>query len=194
MAQVKKPEIRQAILDSAFKLFSDKGYVDTTLPQIAAGAGISTTNLYSYFDSKLDILYAIHGPWIREQLHALETQIATAASPRERLRMVFVALYRDIPARERGFANNVLQAIATARPEDRYRSTLIDWLEDRIRQMVRDSLPPARRRFVDDRGIVHFLMMAFDGYIVFHHVAPHHGCTDETIELLCDLFLGRTAA
>ncbi|MDB6002769.1 MAG: TetR/AcrR family transcriptional regulator [Rhizobacter sp.] len=191
VVQVKKPEIRQAILDSAFGLFSTKGYVETTLPQISAQAGISTTNLYSYFDSKLEILYAIHGPWMRTQLDALEVELDGAPSPRERLRLLFTALYRDIPARERGFANNVMQAIATARPEDSYRSTLIDWLEDRILEMIRGSLPPARRRLLDNRGVVHFLTMAFDGYIVFHHVAPQAGCSDETIDFLCDLFLGR---
>ena len=35
-----------------------------------------------------------------------------------------------------------------------------------------------------------FLVMAMDGYIVFHHVAPRRSCDDATVELLCDLFLG----
>ena len=37
---------------------------------------------------------------------------------------------------------------------------------------------------------IHFLVMAMDGYIVFHHVAPRRSCDDATVELLCDLFLG----
>jgi hypothetical protein len=45
MAQVKKPEIRNAILSAADRLFSDRGYHNTTLAQIAAKANVSTANL-----------------------------------------------------------------------------------------------------------------------------------------------------
>lgn len=194
LVQIKKPQIRDAILASAFELFSKKGYVETTLPQIAAGANISTTNLYSYFESKLAILYAIHGPWMRAQLDELEAQLAEIKAPRLRLRRLFAALFREIPAREHGLANNVMQAIATARPEDQYRSTLIIWLEERIHQMVRDALPVRRRRILEKADVAHFLVMAMDGYIVFHHVAPRRSCDDATVEFLCDLFLGSTSA
>jgi AcrR family transcriptional regulator len=188
--QVKKPEIRDAILASAFRLFARKGYVETTLPQIAAGADISTTNLYSYFESKLAILYAVHGPWIRGQLEALDEQLRTIDTPRERLRLLFSALFRDIPAKEHGLSNCIMQAMATARPEDHYRPSLIAWLEGRIGAMVRDALPPERRRSIGDAQVAHFLIMALDGYVVFHHVTPDRSCTDSTIEFLCDLFLG----
>jgi AcrR family transcriptional regulator len=190
LVQVKKPQIRDAILASAFDLFSKKGYVETTLPQIAAGANVSATNVYSYFESKLAILYAIHGPWMRTQLDTLDAELTQIKLPRVRLRRLFTALFREIPAREHGLANNVMQAIATARPEDKYRSTLIIWLEDRIRQMVRDALPVGRRRMLKNADVAHFLVMAMDGYIVFHHVAPRRSCDDATVELLCDLFLG----
>jgi AcrR family transcriptional regulator len=174
LVQVKKPQIRDAILASAFDLFSKKGYVETTLPQIAAGANVSATNVYSYFESKLAILYAIHGPWMRTQLDTLDAELTQIKLPRVRLRRLFTALFREI----------------TARPEDKYRSTLIIWLEDRIRQMVRDALPVGRRRMLKNADVAHFLVMAMDGYIVFHHVAPRRSCDDATVELLCDLFLG----
>jgi AcrR family transcriptional regulator len=188
--QVKKPQIRDAILASAFRLFSRKGYVETTLPQIAAGAHISTTNLYSYFESKLAILYAVHEPWIRGQLDALGEQLQALDTPRERLRLLFTTLFRDIPAREHGLSNSVMQAIATARPEDHYRPTLMALLEERIAAMVRDALPPQRRQLIGDAQVAHFLIMALDGYVVLHHVTPNRSCTDSTIEFLCDLFLG----
>mgnify|MGYP003334768650 CR=1 FL=1 len=39
MAQIKKPEIRSAILESAQRLFASQGYNSTTLAQIARDAG-----------------------------------------------------------------------------------------------------------------------------------------------------------
>ena len=56
MVQVKKPQSRAAILDAAQRLFRRQSYHTTTLAQIARAAGMSTANLYVYFDSKLKIL------------------------------------------------------------------------------------------------------------------------------------------
>jgi AcrR family transcriptional regulator len=187
--QVKKPEIRAAILKSAFRLFSSKGYVDTTQPQIAAAAGISTTNLYSYFESKIAILYAVHAPWIQEELEGVARELEDIKEPREKLRRLLTALFREIPARKKGFANNIMQAIATVRPEDRFRPVLVAWLEEKILSMVIASLPPERHGDVRGVDIAHFLIMAFNGYIVYRHVAPHRPCSDATIEYLCDIML-----
>ena len=41
VVQVKKAEVRDAILKSAFRLFKRKGYINTTTAQIAAGAKVS---------------------------------------------------------------------------------------------------------------------------------------------------------
>ena len=64
MAQVKKPKLRQAILTASFSLFSGNGYHNTTIAQIAKQAKVSTANVYSYFPSKLHILYALYEPWL----------------------------------------------------------------------------------------------------------------------------------
>lgn len=191
--QVKKPEIREAILKSAFRLFSAKGYVDTTQPQIAAAAGVSTTNLYSYFESKIAILYAVHAPWIQEQLEGVSRELDAIKEPRAKMLRLLTALFREIPARKKGFANNIMQAIATVRPEDRFRPVLVAWLEEKILSMVVDALPPARRLDIEGVDIAHFLIMAFNGYIVYHHVAPNRPCSDATIEYLCDLMLAGPA-
>ena len=59
MVQVKKEDVRQAILKSAKRLYSKNGYVNTSMNVIAKEAGISTSNLYNHFDSKLEILYEV---------------------------------------------------------------------------------------------------------------------------------------
>ena len=45
MAQVKKEEVRHAILQASFASFSEQGYSDTTIPAIARRAGFSTANV-----------------------------------------------------------------------------------------------------------------------------------------------------
>ena len=76
MAQVKKAAVREAIIESAFRLFSTRGYNGATLTQIAAGANVSAANVYVYFGSKLDILFAIYDPWLRDRLTRLEADLA----------------------------------------------------------------------------------------------------------------------
>jgi AcrR family transcriptional regulator len=192
--QVKKPEIREAILAAAFELFSTKGYASTTLPQIAQRAGVSTTNLYIYFESKLTILYAVHGPWIQREFEVLEREIEAIADARGKLRRLFTVLFRELPGREGGFANNIIQGLATARPEDPYRPALMVWLEERLLGIVANALPGVPRESIEQVELSHFLMMAFDGYIVFHQVAPERGCSDATIEFLCSLLLSLPVA
>jgi AcrR family transcriptional regulator len=57
LRQRKKERTRQAIVDVAISLFSEKGYVETTLADIAEQAEISTSTFFNYFSSKVDIVF-----------------------------------------------------------------------------------------------------------------------------------------
>lgn len=190
MAQVKKTEVRQAILDSAFRLFSRKGYQETTLSQIATDAGVSTANVYVYFKSKLEMLFAIYDPWLRQRIIGLEEGAAREADPRRRLALVLRTLWRDLPAESNGFANNVMQAISGTTPNEGYRPTLLQWVETRVAAMLRDAVPPERRRLFGPGRFPHILMMAFDGFVINHHLNPRAPCGDDMIETMVTLILG----
>jgi AcrR family transcriptional regulator len=190
MGQVKKPEIREAILRSSLKLFSRKGYSRTTLAEIARDAGISTANLYVYFRSKLEILYAIYDPWMRERLNRLEAAMAECRTPKAKLRLLLQTLWRDLPAEKNGFVNNIMQAISSATRGDRYRPHLLKWMEEQLERMLRDALPPARRRKLGRARLAHLLVMAFDGFIIYHHIDPKAPLDDATLDTVCALLLG----
>src|SRR5262249_17217510 len=51
---------RERILDIALDLFIRKGYAETSLHEIAAELGFSKAALYYHFESKQDILLALH--------------------------------------------------------------------------------------------------------------------------------------
>src|SRR2546428_119409 len=146
MGQFKKPEVREAILQSARKLFSRKGYSGTSLAEIARGAGMTAPNLYVYFRSKLEIIYAIYDPWMKEQLKQLEAEMAAKEEPREKLRHLLTTLWRTLPAAQNGFVNNIMQAISSATPNDRYKPTTLKWTVEYLERLVRESLPAERRR------------------------------------------------
>lgn len=55
MARLSREARKESIIEMALKLFSEKGFYATTIPDIAAKVGMSVGNFYNYFSSK-DIL------------------------------------------------------------------------------------------------------------------------------------------
>ncbi len=52
----------QRAMESAFRLFSEKGIDLVTMPDISADSGVGRSSLYRYFSTKLDLVIAI-GTW-----------------------------------------------------------------------------------------------------------------------------------
>jgi AcrR family transcriptional regulator len=192
MAQVKKLEVRDAILDSAFSLFAENGYAGTTQAQIAAGAGVAPSSLYVYFDSKLEILYAVYQPWLMARLDELEERLEKISGKRDRLEAILFALWREIPAEDNGFANNLMQAISNLGPGDRYSRELLESCERRVSAMLRGCLPPSRAGLADDRNILaHIVYMAQDGFAINFKAYGPSKRMDAMVAAMCDLLLAR---
>jgi AcrR family transcriptional regulator len=193
VVQVKKPAVREAILGSAFALFSRRGYAGTTLAAIAADAGITTSNIYRYYGSKLEILYAVFGPWFSAHLDRLEERLKRLRSPRARLRAILLALWRDIPEADNGFYNNLMQALASTTPSEGYSRDLITRLESRFSDMIRATLPEARRHLVERNLLAHALFMGSDGFAINVKLNGPAPQVSEIVELMCDLLIGTAA-
>jgi AcrR family transcriptional regulator len=194
LAQVKKAAIREAIIDSAYALFREHGYADTSISHIAAAAGVSKANIYVYFKSKFAILYAVFEPWLRARIDALEISVAGIAEPRARLRHIFRALWRDIPAEDNGFANNMMQAISTAWKEGGYDRSLLLWSEQRVTAMIKTALPPDRAAALDQELVAHLIFMAFDGFVLNQRIVGPSQNLDGIIEMMVEFLTRRSAA
>ena len=57
--QSRSIQMKEKILEAAFKLFCEKGFYKTTTNEIAKTAGVSIGSLYSYFKDKETILFEI---------------------------------------------------------------------------------------------------------------------------------------
>lgn len=193
MAQVKKPKLRQAILTASFSLFSGNGYHNTTIAQIAKQAKVSTANVYSYFPSKMHILYAIYEPWLLARLDELEGSLKRVKSPRSRVYRILHTLWCDIPADDNAFANNFIQAIATTDPSKGYRPELLRMTLQRVTAMLMTALPEERKSRAAVIRIANVVMMAFDGYVIGRHLNPRRDCDHGTIHLFVDLLAGPAA-
>jgi len=165
VVQVKKKQVRQAILDSAFDLFSERGYHATTLQEVAEFAGVGVSSLYSYFPSKLHLLYAVFEPWHKDAYAQLEKRVLRLKSPRERLRAVLLGLWRDIPSANIGLTNSLMEALASADPTQKKPVPLLKWTEERLVMLLNAVLPDAAGK-LDHDALSTLIIMAYDGFVI----------------------------
>jgi AcrR family transcriptional regulator len=189
MAQVKKNEIRQAILDSAFDLFSERGYHDTTLQDICDRAGVGVSSLYSYFPSKIHLLYAAVEPWQKDAFARLEKQVRSLKKPRARLRCILLGIWRDIPCENIGLANSQMEALASADPTQKKPSPLLLWAEDRLMIMLKTALPYDAKRRINYDLLPNLFLMAYDGFVINRRLNDLRDI-DQLVDTICDIILG----
>jgi AcrR family transcriptional regulator len=188
MVQVKKTEVRERILEAAAESFAEHGYARATINQIAKGSGMAPSNVYVYFKSKLEIMFAVYEPWFREQIELLARDTEGMRSPAAKVLRIVDRLWRELPADSR--SNNVIQAVSAAIPEDRYDPGLLRWTEQKIATMLDNSLPAERAAEVDSLHLAHVLMMAFDGFAVNYRTARGIACNSSIVKQMTAMILG----
>jgi len=193
MAQVKKKAIEQAILDSAFELFSERGYHATTLQDIAARAGIGVSTVYSYVPSKIHLLYAVVEPWQKDAMERLAKRVAKIKPPRERLRAILLGVWRDIPMENLGLANSLMEALASADPAQGKPSPLLAWVEAKLMSILSTALPAAGARRVDYDVLPNLFMMAYDGFVINRRLNDVRDI-ERLCNTMCDIILGPDSA
>ena len=86
MPTAKGERTRERILDTALRLFHQRGWRDTTMRAVAAEAGVSLGNAYYYFSSKESLIQAIYAQSHDEHAAACEPVLARERTFAARLR------------------------------------------------------------------------------------------------------------
>ena len=82
---------REQIVLSAIKLFSRKGFHQTTLRELSEDAGISYGNIYDYVGSKTDIFILIHQYLCEKAFEVLHRSVENISDPLDALRRMIRA-------------------------------------------------------------------------------------------------------
>ena len=192
MVQFKKKQVRQAIVDSAYDLFSERGYHSTTLQDVAEYAGVGVSSLYSYFPSKLHLLYAVFEPWHKDAFEQLEKRVIRLKQPRERLRAVLLGLWRDIPSANIGLTNSLMEALASADPEQKKPIPLLTWTEQRLSKLLNHALSENGIGRVDQDALSTLFIMAYDGFVINRRLNDLRDI-ERLSDAMCDILLGPAA-
>lgn len=189
LVQVKKADMREAMLVAAFDMFSRKGYAATTLSEIARNAGTTGPNLYVYFESKLDLVYELYEPWLLAQVDALLKNVFALRGAKRQLHRLFIGLWSDIPLADRHFANVLIEALASTPAETRKPRDLLHTLDVLLTGSLMRIVPETRAHLVSDGVYARILWMAFDGFSINQRIGQEFEI-ERTAELMTSMLLG----
>ena len=107
-----------AILDAALDVFSDKGFAEARLDEIAARAGVAKGTVYLYVSSKQDLLERLIRTGIALPIEEAQARILASDAPAEDLlRMLFRFLRTEILGTRRKEIARIVLAEAARHPE-----------------------------------------------------------------------------
>ena len=91
---------RELILKSAEKVFSEKGFLNSTISDVAKETGVSDTTIYEYFSSKEELLFSIPRDGIELSNEILDAHLKYIRGASNKLRGMIYHLckyYQDNP-------------------------------------------------------------------------------------------------
>jgi len=96
LREIKKKKTRQAIMNAAIKLFSEKGFNHTSVGELAKTAGVGKSTIYGYFHTKNEIFLA----FCEDQIDFVFTELAQKRDPdaplKEQLFTLFMGQFRYV--------------------------------------------------------------------------------------------------
>ena len=91
LREIKKRKTRRAIMDAAIKLFSEKGFENTTVNQLAREAGVGKSTIYGYFQSKNEIFLA----FCEDEINFVFTDLAEKRDPDTPIQKQLMTLFME---------------------------------------------------------------------------------------------------
>lgn len=176
---------RLAIIETAAKLYADRGFLGASIADLAAACGASKALIYHYFPSKEDILFEVMDSHIRS-LSEIEAEISRLDAPAsDRLRALthsFMQAYVGAEARHKVLLNDLERL-----PEER-RTAIINRqraIVDYVQRLMEEAHPQ-----LADRGLGRAAAMLYFGMINWTHTWFNaHGpvSPDALAELAADM-------
>lgn len=145
----------EVVYRAAVELIYDRGYHGTSMRDIASSVGIQISSLYHHYANKQELLLSIMDRTMLELTEIVETAVAQAESPEDKLRAAIQAhvMFHALRSKEAGVTDTEFRAV---KPEHRpqikklrsaYEDIFVRILEEGIRKRVFSRLDPRVRAY-----------------------------------------------
>jgi AcrR family transcriptional regulator len=127
--EVKKRKTRNAIMEAAVRLFSEKGFEKTSIDQLARTAGIGKGTIYSYFQTKTEIFHA----FCEDELDFIHSELVSKTDPDallvDQLMVLFIGEF-NLVSKNKDFGRLLMQQMVFPVETDHAKTRAIDdrWL------------------------------------------------------------------
>jgi AcrR family transcriptional regulator len=160
---------RRQILETAFEIFSKKGYNATKVSDIAAQAGVSQGTIYWYFDSKEDLLTQSLLSFFEDMSHSMVESLERFPTAMEKLRSLADILENFIKSAE-GLFIIFLEFWASSSQREEVGKIWTDILvqyKDFLSNIIHEGIQNGEFKPVDADGLVWAVMATYDGLAAY---------------------------
>lgn len=186
---------REAILDAAVKLFSEKGFRGVTTRELAAAVGVSEPVLYQHFETKRELYAAIIDRKSNEGRQAFETQVGPYLSMNDDrgfftvLAQLIVQYHATDPAYFRlllfaSLEGHELADICYQRQQSVFLELIAGYIQRRIGEGALRSLDPMIAALSFIGMVAHFAQAG-----LIHRCSAPIQDTDRVIPTMVNIFL-----
>ncbi len=116
MQRLPAAQRKTQLLDTAAKLFAERGYSGATTAELARAAGVTEPIIYRHFSSKRDLFIALIDRTGEETIRLWEKHLADADDPAERLRRL-IGANPMVTTKGRGVYRVIVQAMTEIHDE-----------------------------------------------------------------------------
>ncbi|MGW0432127.1 TetR/AcrR family transcriptional regulator [Micromonospora sp. NPDC003197] len=196
LRKAQKEMTRKLLLDAGLDLFVSKGYVATTIDDIASAAGTTRMTFYAYFPSKVDLMKAL----VSGRLNAALDRVPSAEhgsterglvavvedGSRERIR----AWLASTSKRWDEIRPYTTTAFAAAAVDPEIRALFDEWMNEAISD-IKDGLDRADRFSANTRQIRSVIAITALDHVARHWTAGTWGVErDEMLDVLTESWIG----
>ncbi|HET9721056.1 MAG TPA: helix-turn-helix domain-containing protein [Solirubrobacteraceae bacterium] len=151
-----EPDAQERLMEAALELFTEQGYEDTTVAQIAERAGLTKSTFFRHFPDKREVLFAGQGSFLQIPADAIAAAPDDAA-PLEAIAAALQAL-ASVFSRERHPFASRRQAVIAANSELQEREALkrSDFATAMRRALRRRGVPEPGATLAAELGVLAF--------------------------------------
>jgi AcrR family transcriptional regulator len=161
---MKKKSIRDAIVNTAARLFYKQGYSNTGINQIIEEAGIAKSSLYQHFRSKEDLLMLYLEVTGGQTITALKDVADQQSAPDKKIIAIFEYL-EELVERQEFYGCHFLNMVYEL-PEDASRiKEQVKKQKDNVRALFREILTPVNKEDLADE-----IYTLFEGALIANKV------------------------